>query len=1295
MDAQYQEPGADQGTGGVANDRRIGATSDFERAKTYYYGRQKRNSRTKALEGKDYFATPEPLGAKMVEWGNPSGGEAMLEPSTGHAAIARFFPDNTKNTFVEPSGALISEAMVSADGRFVHGDFEDLHISNKFDVIAMNPPFGSGGKTAYDHIAKAVVHLHDGGRIVAIVPDGPAASKQFDKFLADPKNADVYVSQIVNLPAVTFERAGTKVATRILIIDKIENKDFAEEQGFRRYVHEYTDLGEHTDINEFFDDIEDMKFPDRVAVPVKEKMKKTKGKEKMAALLSGGRDATLPSVPSDPSAPVDSALFKTEEIEHTKTGETLYSAKTNTKVEDWKEMKALFTQHGGYWSRFSKSILFKKQDGRDAFVREYEQMVRDEFAHTPETTSSELDALIDDMAYAPRSEGTETEERIIGETIGDLKDRRTIFGRIRDYMTDLTANDALRFRQGVFDSFASIREYEKNIFGKNSVVDAAASGHKMALMTKNLPSVMMQVMTKGTLEYVNGSVQLKEGSQSLAAILNMVGDKRIKLWEGYVAAVRSKRLIGEGKENNFADDPEGMKDGLTAEQKIDQLLALGEQYPEFEQARLAYQEWNQDLLDFAESAGIINPSTREVWEKNDYVPFYRIAESVDGKITGPRKNKGLSAQDAGIRQLKGGEGRIAVIENIYKNAEKLVDASFKNIAMQRITDLAEASDGVLTPIPHKAVPFKVQVKEIKDELEKNGVETDGMTDEDLSKMVNFWRMKAPKGDDVVSVSYDGKPKYFKVNDPLLLASILDLGPQEQNPIIRFMGKPKQLLTAGITLDPTFMVANWMRDSLNAYFVSESPLRPGLDSFKGILDVMAESKSYHAIMASGGSSGAYQRLNDKDIRRELSSMTKGHKRKFSASIIDSPHRAINVLKRFGRASEMANRVAVYDAAIRTGATPQEAAYQAMDLTNFTMHGASQVIRTFTTVVPFLNARLQGLYKLGRAGAANPKRFAGHALVMTAATIGLMLKNWDDERYWELEDWDRDLYYHIWLFDEHVRIPKPFEVGAVFSTLPERMTEAIFKRGDADLLMKSMGTTALTTFAFNPIPQAVVPVVEQMWNKSFFGFRPIVSGGDQHKSPEQQFSPWTSETFREVAKAMPDSAPEWARSPKRLEAMWRGYTGTIGTYVVDMADMLTRQAGDYPNQPDFEGADGVPVLSNMKRRFNPEDGTRSNRHVGEFYKLYNQVLKVEQGIRDSMAEGDKASVDKLQEDNRELLAKSAVIKQTSSNMSKLRKEQNAIYFDKLILPKAKAKKLKELNKRRNKIAGRTVRLPDPTR
>lgn len=54
----------------------------------------------------DYFATPEPLGLKMVEWADASTGDAMLEPSAGHGAIARWFPEDTRNTFVEPSREL-------------------------------------------------------------------------------------------------------------------------------------------------------------------------------------------------------------------------------------------------------------------------------------------------------------------------------------------------------------------------------------------------------------------------------------------------------------------------------------------------------------------------------------------------------------------------------------------------------------------------------------------------------------------------------------------------------------------------------------------------------------------------------------------------------------------------------------------------------------------------------------------------------------------------------------------------------------------------------------------------------------------------------------------------------------------------------------------------------------------------------------------------------------------------------------------------------------------------------------
>ena len=69
------------------------------------------------------------------------------------------------------------------DGNIVGSDFEDHNIVNKYDAIVMNPPFGVGGKTAVEHLAKAAGHLREGGRIVALLPVGPTADKRLDNFL--------------------------------------------------------------------------------------------------------------------------------------------------------------------------------------------------------------------------------------------------------------------------------------------------------------------------------------------------------------------------------------------------------------------------------------------------------------------------------------------------------------------------------------------------------------------------------------------------------------------------------------------------------------------------------------------------------------------------------------------------------------------------------------------------------------------------------------------------------------------------------------------------------------------------------------------------------------------------------------------------------------------------------------------------------------------------------------------------------------------------------------------------------
>ena len=107
------------------NDRLYyGVESDFERAKTEYHKRQKRTQKNKSAEGTSYFATPEPLGQKMVEWADVRGGERLLEPSAGHGAIAQWVPENVALRAIEQSVELASRLALKVDSQnIITGSF--------------------------------------------------------------------------------------------------------------------------------------------------------------------------------------------------------------------------------------------------------------------------------------------------------------------------------------------------------------------------------------------------------------------------------------------------------------------------------------------------------------------------------------------------------------------------------------------------------------------------------------------------------------------------------------------------------------------------------------------------------------------------------------------------------------------------------------------------------------------------------------------------------------------------------------------------------------------------------------------------------------------------------------------------------------------------------------------------------------------------------------------------------------------------------------------------------------------
>lgn len=499
MDGSWErrKPGhEDEGTGGKEMDNAGKNTiSEWDMAKSYYYAQQKKTSRNKAAEGQDYYATPEPIGYKMVEWAQAKDGDRMLEPSAGHGAISRWFSPNTKNTIIEPSDKLSPLAeMVTENAQPIHSTFENHNIVNKYDAIVMNPPFGTGGKTAVEHLAKAFRHLKDGGRVIAILPDGSSAQKHFDKwFYGNPDaktKADrggepegVFMKEVL-LPGVAFERAGTKVNTRIVVIDKFASEDdrsraAGEAQGT-------VDLRDAKDVNELFDRMENLTAPDRnrgtssfsrpaqttpsndygaygeknhfllfdnlakkaSAVELQNPSLRTEKIDSLARSYGGSYDENLQSYlfpyATDPtgshastfihkanelldnggeSAPqkqtAQESNFTTGDFKHTKTGEMIPQAKLKEQIDNYKEISAIAKRHGGYYSRYSKSFLFKSEKDRDAFVREADiRLSGTKYSATGEMTEAER--MRSEARELSRDEWTPKQKKIadFGEQMG-------------------------------------------------------------------------------------------------------------------------------------------------------------------------------------------------------------------------------------------------------------------------------------------------------------------------------------------------------------------------------------------------------------------------------------------------------------------------------------------------------------------------------------------------------------------------------------------------------------------------------------------------------------------------------------------------------------------------------------------------------------------------------------------------------------------------------------------------------------------------------------------------------------
>ena len=104
--------------------------------------------------------------------------------------------------------------------------------------------------------------------------------------------------------------------------------------------------------------------------------------------------------------------------------------------------------------------------------------------------------------------------------------------------------------------------------------------------------------------------------------------------------------------------------------------------------------------------------------------------------------------------------------------------------------------------------------------------------------------------------------------------------------------------------------------------------------------------------------------------------------------------------------------------------------------------------------------------------------------------MWFKNRDDERYKALPEWQKNFFWIIPIENGPiVRIPKPFELGVIFGSLPERILDYIYEN-DPDAL-RSIGDAMKDGAMPGLIPTFGLPALEWWTNYSFFRERPLES------------------------------------------------------------------------------------------------------------------------------------------------------------------------------------------------------------
>ena len=846
--------------------------------------------------------------------------------------------------------------------------------------------------------------------------------------------------------------------------------------------------------------------------------------------------------------------------------------------------------------------------------------------------------------------------------------------RLRDWWDTRKRNIIKSLEIEILDSFAGIKHMEKEL--------DVSGGYVSVRLTAGTDVIIRSAIERGVpIWSPDGSVMTDNTTEGLLEVLAPIAQnaEMLKAFEAFLVARRARRLKKENRERLFE------REEIAAALKFIRKKKL---YKLFNETAKQLADYKSKVLDFAQASGIIDPVSRKVWENADHVPFYRVLSDKNTNHTFSGGKIGRVGKV--IHRLKGGTDVLKnPMESIVENLSMLIEASIKNKAMQDVIEQFNGT-GVVTKAPQAEITTAlVPMKQVKDMLHDAGVGLDAVGQEMLEGIQKLTALQAPTADNIVSVQEDGTRQYYYIHDPGVMRGMDNVSPSQWTWLMKILRLPKRVITRSITLMPDFILKNWFRDIWHAFVLSRhGTVLPVVESAKGWAQAIMQDETFHDVMSGGGMFDAGY-VNASDPKKTNLAIRRALLGKGRHGFLDTPRKLAKFYMRIANGAENAHRIVVYEKTLKRTGSRKQALFEARDLMDFSVRGANPIIRFLTETVPFWGARVQGIARTGKGFTETPYTTLMRALPIVLASVALYMVNRDDDRYNGLNSYEKRMYYHFYdVFEkgDHFRLPKPFEVGAIFSTTPEIIAELMLStesdRGKA--AAEAFSWTVREMLMLAPHVQTVMPVYELMVNADSFTETPIITEWEKRLDPKDQYSYRSSATVREIAQVMPESAPDWAKSPKQLEHLLRGYFASMMDYALAASDMVFQKELNGGVMPPTARWDETPFAKSFVR----EEYGKYDLYLDSMYNVLEVADKIHNSINKNkklpQTPEVKDRIAQLRADNEALLYARGPTSKASKTVSKINKHIRKVYAHPSWTPDVKREKVDALLRQRSEAA-----------